>query len=57
MIDIAREDKQEQRAVVMHGKARKLTAGLAIDDVYVLVARPIARDFESGHSVAEPFSR
>ena len=39
----------------MQGEAGELTAGLAIDDVYVLVARPVARDFESGHAIAEPF--
>ena len=51
----AGEDEQEQRAVVMHGKATELPAGLAVHDVNFLVARPIASDFECGDHVAELF--
>ena len=37
----------------MHGKATELPAGLAVNDVNLIVARPIAPDFECGDHVAE----
>lgn len=52
-IVIAGEDEQEERPVVMQGKARQHLAGLAVNDINVLVARAIMLRLERRDDVPE----
>ena len=49
------EDKEEQRPIVMHRKAREHSSGVAVNDEYVLIARAIAASLERRDEMAEPF--
>ena len=48
------EDEQDQRLVVAQRHAPDHAARLAVRDVDILIARPVAARFESGDDVAEP---
>ena len=47
------EDEQDKRSIVMQGEPRDHLAGLAVNDVNVLVARAIVSRLERRHDVAK----
>ena len=53
-VAVVGEDEQDQRLVVAQRHAPDHAAGLAVGDVDILVARPVAARFERGDDIAEP---
>ena len=52
-LQVASEDKQEERTIITEGEPPELPSRPLVDDIHVLVARPISRNLERSDRVAE----